>query len=109
RNGSVLELRPTSGLDARWEIESVRDLRDYGDTSTIAVVAGQQRGQLFGENTGFESNRSMTTNIDFTPAFSAWFHPRAEMGAQYSMLRDPNDQSLVTLPGVVGVDSVIAA
>ncbi|HEY4217100.1 MAG TPA: cell surface protein SprA [Gemmatimonadaceae bacterium] len=108
RNGSVLELRPTNGLDARWEIESVRDLRDYGDTSTAAVVAGQERRQLFGANAGFESDRSMTTSIDFSPAFSAWFRPRAEIGAQYSMLRDPNTRSLVTLPGVVGVDSVIA-
>jgi cell surface protein SprA len=108
RNGSVLELRPTSGLDARWEIESVRDLRDYGDTSTMAVVAGQQRRQFLGANAGFESNRSMITSVDFAPAFSAWFHPRGELGTQFSMLRDPNDRSLVTLPGVVGVDSVIA-
>jgi hypothetical protein len=109
RNGSVLELHPTSGLTARWEIQSVRDLRDYGDTSTMALVADRQRGRLLGANTGFERDRSMFTSIDFSPTFSAWFRPRAEFGTQYSMLRDPNVRSLVTLPGVVGVDSVLAA
>ncbi len=109
RNGSVLELRPTNGLDARWEIESVRDLRNYGDTNTMAVVAGQQRRDLLGANAGFESDRSMVTSIDFSPTFSVWFRPRAQLGTQYNMLRDPNNRSLIALPGVVVVDSVIAA
>ena len=34
RNGSVFELRPTEALTARWELQSSRDLRDYGDTTT---------------------------------------------------------------------------
>jgi cell surface protein SprA len=109
RNGSVLELRPTSGLNARWEIQSVRDLRDYGDTSTMAVVATHQRRDLFGVNAGFERDRSMFTSVVFSPAFSAWLRPRGEFGTQFSMLRDPNVRSLVPLPGVVGVDSVLAA
>ena len=108
RTGSVLELRPTSGLNARWEVQSVRDLRNYGDSNTSALVASRQRRSFFGSNAGFERDRSMLTSIVFSPAFSAWFRPRAEFGTQYSMLRDPNSRALVQLPGVVGVDSVLA-
>jgi cell surface protein SprA len=108
RNGSVLELRPTNGLNARWEMQSVRDLRDYGDTSTTALVTTRQRRDVFGANAGFERDRTMLTSATFAPAFSAWFRPRGEFGTQYSMLRDPNVRSLVALPGVIGVDSVLA-
>lgn len=109
RNGSVLAFRPADGLDARWELQSVRDLRDYGDTTTLATVASRQAQRLLGTNVGFERERSMYTNLSWTPSFSSWLRPRSELGTQYSMLRDPNVRSLVPLPGVIGVDSVLAA
>lgn len=108
RNGSVLELRPTNALSARWEVQSVRDLRDYGDTSALALVATRERRELFGTNAGFERERSLFTSFNFSPAFSSWVRPRAELGTQYSMLRDPNSRALVPLPGVIVVDSIIA-
>ena len=109
RSGGVVELRPTNGTTVRWELESVRDLRDYGDTSTLAMVASRERRSLLGGNAGFERERSMMGSFSIAPVFSSWFQPRAELGTQYSMLRDPNVRSLVTLPGVIGVDSVLAA
>jgi hypothetical protein len=109
RNGGVFELRPTDGLTARWELHSARDLRDYGDTTTAALVASRQRQSMFGANTGFERERSMETSVSFAPAVSSWLRPRGDIGTQYNMLRDPNVRSLVTLPGVIGVDSVLAA
>jgi hypothetical protein len=109
RNGGTLEFHPTSGLMTRWEMQSVRDLRDYGDSTTIGSVATRQQGTVLGANAGFERERTMFSSISFAPAFSAWFHPRAELGTQYEMLRDPNVRSLLVLPGVVGVDSVLAA
>jgi hypothetical protein len=41
--------------------------------------------------------------------FSSWLHPRGEIGSEYNVLRDPNARSLMPLPGVVIVDSVLAA
>jgi len=108
RNGSVLELHPTPGLTARWELQSVRDLRDYGDTSALAAVTSQQSETVLGANAGFERERTLISSFAFTPTFSSWVHPRAELGTQYSMLRDPNARSLVQLPGVVVVDSLLA-
>ena len=63
---------------------------------------------VFGANAGFERERSMLTSVSWQPSFSSWLRPRAEVGTQYNMLRDPNDRSLIPLPGVVGVDSVLA-
>ncbi len=111
RNASVLEFRPANGLNARWEVESIRDLRDYGDTSAFAQDATGLRRSLFGMDAGFERERSLVTSISWSPLFSSWFRPRTDIGTQYDMLRDPNvvAQSTVALPGVIGVDSVLAA
>jgi hypothetical protein len=109
KNGGLFELRPTRSLTARWELESSRDLRNYGDSTLASVVTAQQRQNVFGTNTGFERERTMGTSISFAPQFSSWFRPRGELGTQYDMLRDPNVRSLVALPGVIGVDSVLAS
>jgi len=105
RNGGVLELRPTTSLDARWELQSTRDMRNYGDS--LAAAQGFSQSAI-GVGQGFERERAMLTNFSFAPAFSAWFHPRTDLGAQYSMLRDPNQRRLSELPGVIGIDSVLA-
>jgi cell surface protein SprA len=109
RNGSVLEFRPTNGFTARWEVQSVRDLRDYGDTTALTSVATRQRQTVFGANAGFERERALITSFAFAPVVSSWLHPRGELGTQYNMLRDPNARSLMPLPGVVVVDSILAA
>jgi len=109
RNGGVLDLRPTDGLNLRWEIQSLRDMRDYRDSSTFASGDAAQRRVPLDVRPGFERERSLITGASWTPIFSSWFRPRAELGTQFDMLRDPNVQSFTTLPGVVGVDSVLAA
>jgi hypothetical protein len=107
RNGGVLELRPTNGLNLRWELQSLRDLRDYRDTSVFAFGSGL-RGPAPDVRPGFERERTLVGGLSWTPIFSAWFRPRAELGAQYNMLRDPNVRSFTPLPGVLGIDSVLA-
>ena len=105
RNSGVVELRPTNGSSVRWEVQSLRDFRNYADsTPGSPFVPGEQ---LPGR--GFERERTMIASIGVAPNFSSWFRPRADLGTQYSMLRDPNARSFVSLPGVVGVDSVLAA
>ena len=108
RTGSVLELRPTNGFTARWEIASVRDLRQYGDSNAAALVAGADRSRFLGGDAGFERERLLQTSVTLAPQFSRWFRPRAEFGTQYTMLRDPNARFLLPKPGVIGVDSLLA-
>ncbi|HEX3866659.1 MAG TPA: cell surface protein SprA [Gemmatimonadaceae bacterium] len=109
RNGAVLEFRPTTNFIAHWDVQSTRDLRNYGDSTVATTIASRQREDFLGADAGFERDRSMTTSLTFTPSFSAWFRPRGELATQFEMLRDPNSPSLVQLPGVVGVDSVLAS
>ncbi|MDB4917102.1 MAG: hypothetical protein JWM95_4746 [Gemmatimonadetes bacterium] len=97
RNATTLELRPTSALTARWDFVSLRDLRDYGDTTAAARVATESRARMFGANVGMERERSLLTSLGFAPQFSSWFRPRADFGTQYGMLRDPNVGSLAQL------------
>jgi hypothetical protein len=109
RNGGVLDLRPTNGLNLRWEVQSLRDMRDYRDTSALALGGTSQQRVPADVRPGFERERSLITAVSWTPIFSAWFRPRAELGTQYNMLRDPNVRSFTPLPGVVGIDSLLAA
>ncbi|HEV7990385.1 MAG TPA: cell surface protein SprA [Gemmatimonadaceae bacterium] len=94
RNASTLELRPTSALTARWDFVSLRDLRDYGDTTAASRAATESRANVFGANVGAERERSLLTSFAFAPQLSQWFRPRADFGTQYGMLRDPNLRSL---------------
>ena len=98
RNASTLELRPTSALTARWDFVSLRDLRDYGDTTAAARAATESRASVFGANVGAERERSLLTSVAFAPQFSTWFRPRADFGTQYGMLRDPNMRSIALDP-----------
>jgi hypothetical protein len=104
RNGSVLELRPTPGIAAHWEVESLRDFRDYRDTAFD--FGGVSRSVTV--RPGFERERTIATSFSIAPIFSSWFRPRADFGNQFGMLRDPNVRSFSPLPGVLGVDSVLA-
>ncbi|HEY4129598.1 MAG TPA: cell surface protein SprA, partial [Gemmatimonadaceae bacterium] len=108
RNGSVLELRPTNGLSARWEIESVLDFRDYRDTSAAESLPGGLQQNSLNAAPGFERERTLGTNFTFAPSFSSWFAPRVDLGTEYDMLRDPNVPTFSPLPGIIGVDSVLA-
>src|SRR5262249_48826112 len=103
-NAGAIGFQPTPGTAVRWEIQSLRDFRDYRDTTGESVEL-----PAVAVGPGFERERSMSASASFSPSFSTWFRPRADLGTQYDMLRDPNVRSLATLPGVIGVDSVLAA
>ena len=97
RNATTLELRPTSSFTVRGDFVSLRDLRDYADTSQAARGAAESRARLFGANVGMERERSLLTSVAFAPQRSQWLKPRLDFGTQYGMLRDPNVGSLNTL------------
>ena len=102
RNASTLELRPVQALSARWDITSLRDLRHYGDTTAVGVVAESERNRLMGMDIGLERERNMSASLSFQPVISAWIKPRVDLGASYTMSRDPNSQSLLRTRDSVG-------
>ena len=101
RNGTAIELEPMRTLRLRWDATSLRDLRDYADTSLVARAAGNARGAFLGQDIGLERERVMRGSVVFSPLFSAWVRPTLSLGSEFAMTRDPNTRSLVA----VGDDS----
>src|SRR5688500_1375881 len=99
RNRGLLELRPVEALMARLDVNSVRDLRNYSDETDVGVVAGFERGELFGLDVGLERERQMQSALVFTPAVTAWLRPTLEVGSTFTMFRDPNTSTLVRAEG----------
>lgn len=97
RTTSTLEFRPTGALTARWDLVSLRDLRDYGDSTPLSRLATESRARLLGTSIGMERERSMLASIGFAPRLAAWLRPRIDFGTQYGMLRDPNGGSFTPL------------
>ncbi len=93
RNGSSMVFRPWKAAALRWDLTSVRDLRGYGSSSPLGVVAASDRDHLLGASTGLERERAMQAGINISPPITAWFRPRLDFGTSYNMLRDPNTLS----------------
>ena len=95
RNAAGIELRPFEALSARWDFTSLRDLRQYGDSSPAAVVATAERNRILGLDVGLERERLMNTAIGFAPTIAFWLRPRIDFTSAYAMQLDPNSTTLV--------------
>ncbi len=95
RNVAGVELRPFDALNARWDFTSLRDLRQYGDSSPTAVIATGERNRLLGLDVGLERERQMNAALGFAPTVAFWMRPRLDFTSAYSMQRDPTSRTLV--------------
>jgi Motility related/secretion protein len=95
RNVAGVEFHPFQALSARWDFTSLRDLRQYGDSTPSSVVATAERSKLLGLDVGLERERQMNTAIGFTPTVAFWLRPRFDLTSSSSMQRDPNSRTLV--------------
>jgi hypothetical protein len=102
RNRGLLELRPVDALMARIDVNSVRDVRNYGTETDVGVVAGFERDELFGLDIGLERERQLQSALLFTPALSAWLRPSLEIASSFTMFRDPNTRTLLRGEGDSG-------
>jgi hypothetical protein len=102
KNGTSLQLRPTSSISGRLDFNSVRDLRGYGNDSELGIITGSDRVRILGADAGLEREREMQAGFNFTPAFSQWFKPRLDFGSSYNMLRDPNTLNFLRLEDSTG-------
>ncbi len=102
KNGTSLQLRPTSSLSGRFDVNSVRDLRGYGNDTELGIVTGSDRVKFFGADAGLERQREMQAGLNFTPTFSQWFKPRFDYGSSYNMLRDPNTLNFLRIEDSTG-------
>jgi len=90
QNSGAVLLTPVTGMQLGVDAVSTRDLRDYGDSTTMGRVIRQQRSSLFGSNVGLETQRLVTTSISLTPRVGTWIRPRASVGSSFAFTRDPN-------------------
>ncbi len=90
RNSASLDLLPLPGVQLRGDLASQRDLRDYGDSTSIARVARLARKSLLGVDVGFESQRTIGTFAGATPRLVPWLSPRLSLTTGFTLRRDPN-------------------
>ena len=90
QNTGGMQLVPVTGVLVGADMTSTRDLRDYGDSTTIGRLIRQERASLFGSNIGIETQRQLSTSLSVTPRVGAWIRPRATVGSSFAFTRDPN-------------------
>ncbi len=95
RNAAGVEYQPFEALRARWDFSSLRDLRNYGDSTPTGIVATGERSKLLGMDVGLERERQMNALFGFTPTVAFWMKPRLDFTSSYAMQRDPNTRTLV--------------
>ena len=99
RNSGRVDLLPLTGVQLSVEAGSTRDLRDYGDSSTIARLMRQGRGSFLGQDIGTEIQRSLTTFFTMTPRIAVWIRPRVSLTSSFSFTRDANARQPVRAEG----------
>ena len=90
RNSGSVDLLPVTGVQLRVDVASTRDLRDYGDSTTIGRLIRQGRSSLLGQNIGIETQRTFGTFVSVTPRVGTWIRPRVSLTSSFSFTRDPN-------------------
>ncbi len=90
RSTGSLELRPFNsvslGFTAAWD----RDLKDYGDTTTIGTLTRQSGQRMLGMNIGFVRQRSVGSRFQWAPPLASWLRPRLSYRSSFTLNRDPN-------------------
>jgi hypothetical protein len=90
QNAGGVQLLPVTGVQVGVDASSTRDLRDYGDSTTMGRLIREQRSSLFGSNIGIETQRFLNTSISVTPRIGVWIRPRASVASTFVFTRDPN-------------------
>lgn len=90
RSTAGLDFQPFSvmnlGLAGSWD----RDLKDYGDSTTMGAVAGASRESFLGMDVGFLRQHSLNSRLAWAPTVAAWLRPRFSWASNFQLSRDPN-------------------
>ncbi len=85
-----MEMRPLQSVSMGVNYSSTRDLKNYGDSTTIGVLTREGSRRLGGIPLGFESARILGTHFTYTPNLFSWMRPRVNVATSFSLTRDPN-------------------
>jgi len=92
RSGFRLDLRPFTSMGLGMDYTADRDLKDYGDSTTVAVLTAQSGRRLLGVDVGFERQRRLDTRLSWAPPVASWIRPRLTWTAGFTLNRDPNNR-----------------
>ncbi len=84
-----VNFQPFQALSAGVDAQSSRDLRDYGDSTTLGVLARQGRRRFLGADVGLERSRQMSTHFSYAPRLVSWLSPRFALSSSFGINRDP--------------------
>ena len=90
QNQGAIQFTPFRGVSLRLNGTSVRDLHDYGDSTSVGRLLLLQRRTLFGVDVGTETQRRVSTFAGFTPQVAPWLRPRLTFSGAFGLSRDPN-------------------
>ena len=99
RNTGRVDLLPMAGFQLSVEAASTRDLREYGDSTTMGRLLQQERETFLGKDVGVETQRSLTSSFSLTPRIGAWLRPRFSAISGFNFTRDPNARQPVRTKG----------
>ena len=99
RSSAGFDMLPLTGLQLRIDGAWLRDLRDYGDSTSMGRVVGTEQETLFGLNAGFEAQRSLTSLVNATTEVWGVLRPRATLATTFQLTRDPNAPQPVRAEG----------
>jgi len=103
RNATALDLRPFDAMNARVELSSLRDLRQFGDSTPVTTAATGERSRLFGLDAGLERERTLNTTFTLSPQLRGWLRPRFDIATGFALQRDPNTRQLLREQDTAGV------
>jgi hypothetical protein len=99
RNSASADLLPVPGVQLTVDAASTRDLRGYGDSTTIGRLVRQARSSLLGQDIGIETQRTLQTVVSVTPRMMPGISPRVFLTSSFSFTRDPNARQPVRTDG----------
>jgi hypothetical protein len=99
RNSAGFSWQPLGMLVLGADYTTIRDLRDYGDTTELGRLATDQRQSLAGVDVGVERDRNFTTLLAATPRIASWLRPRFTTTSAFQLNRQLNSRSVVRADG----------
>jgi len=97
-----IQLQPFPSLVAGLNFSGVRDLVDPSfrltDPSGVATLDAA-RDEFLGLAVGWESSRTVSSNLSYQPELASWFDPRLTMTTNYRTNRNPSFVTAVTEGG----------
>lgn len=99
RNAAGLNWQPLGMLALGANLSSTRDLREYGDSTSLGRLATAERQSVLGIDAGVERDRQLTTQFALTPKVASWLRPRFSTTSNFALVRNLNSRQPVRAIG----------